>query len=171
MNYGVLKTLDVADGPGIRVTLFVSGCHIHCKGCQNLCSQAFDYGQKFTSEVLQDILSAMSFDYIEGFTLCGGEPFSPENQETCYYILKEIKRSYPNKTIWCYTGYYLEFIPFTKYKDKMLNLIDVLVEGPYIEKLRDITSFNLWRGSTNQNLVDIKKTLNSNKKILWKEYN
>lgn len=169
MYYGNLKKIDVADGPGVRVTLFVSGCPIHCKGCQNECAWDFKYGKEITNEIISEIIDALKPDYITGFTLCGGEPFAKENQLECYNILKYIKKKYPNKTIWCYTGYYLESIPVTNYKNKMLELIDVLVEGPYVEELRDITSFNVWRGSKNQNIIDMKATLQQNTKILINE--
>lgn len=168
MYYGNLKKTDIADGPGIRVTLFVSGCLLHCKGCQNKCCWDFNYGKELNDEVISDIITYLKPDYIRGFTLCGGEPFSQNNQLSCYNILNKIKHIYPEKDIWCYTGYYLETIPYTKYKYDMLKLIDVLVEGPYIEDLRDITSFNIWRGSTNQRIIDIKETLKQNKKIYLK---
>lgn len=168
MHYGNLDKTDIADGPGVRVTLFVSGCPIHCRGCQNECAWDFKYGKEVTKDIINDIIAALKPDYIDGFTLCGGEPFAKENQMLCYTILKTIKTIYPNKSIWCYSGYYLETIPNTEYKNKMLELIDVLVEGPYVEELRDITSFNAWRGSTNQKIIDMKQTLKQNTKIYLK---
>lgn len=166
MNYGALKFFDVADGPGVRVTLFVSGCHIKCKGCQNECAQDFSYGQPFTENTLKSILTALKSDFITGFTLCGGEPFSVENQPVCANILSAIKSTLPDKSIWCYTGYSIGAIPETDYKQKMLENIDVLIDGPYIEKLRDISNANNWRGSTNQRVINLKETLKQDKLIL-----
>lgn len=168
MNYGNIKFFDVADGPGVRVTLFVSGCHIHCKGCQNECAQDFSYGRPFTEDTLKTILTALKSDFITGFTLCGGEAFSVENQAVCAHILSTIKKVYPNKSIWCYTGYSLDAIPETDYKQIMFDNIDVIVDGPYIEKLKDISDLNRWRGSTNQRVIDLKETLKQDKKIYLK---
>lgn len=168
MYFGAIKKTDVADGPGVRVTLFVSGCSIHCPGCHNPAAQDFKYGQEFSDNTLSDILTALQPDYIEGFTLCGGEPFAVENQQCCYNILKKIRETYPGKSIWAYSGYYLETIPHTAFTNEILKLIDVLVEGPFILDLRDITSYNVWRGSTNQRILDIPETLKAGRKIYLK---
>lgn len=168
MNYGAIKFFDVADGPGVRVTLFVSGCHIKCPGCQNACAQDFHYGELFTEDTLNRILTALKSDFISGFTLCGGEPFSVENQAVCAYILSTVKKAYPNKSIWCYTGYSLGAIPETDYKQIMFDNIDVIVDGPYLENRRDISDLNRWRGSTNQRVIDLKETRKQNKKVYVK---
>ena len=105
MNYGEIKYYDIADGPGVRVTLFVSGCRHHCKGCFQPQTWAFDYGQLFTADTLQEILDGLKPDYIQGLTLLGGEPFEPENQAVLVRVLKKVRETYPDKDIWCYTGY------------------------------------------------------------------
>jgi anaerobic ribonucleoside-triphosphate reductase activating protein len=168
MHYGALKTVDIADGPGVRVTLFVSGCHIHCEGCQNAIAQDFSYGGEFTENTLNEILTALEPDYIEGFTLCGGEPFSVENQGTCLSIVKAVKEKFPQKSIWCYSGYYFENLPKTRYTESFLKCIDILVEGPFLLLKRDISDFNRWRGSTNQRIVDVQATLQARRKIFLK---
>ena len=168
MYFGNLKLVDIADGPGVRVTLFVSGCHIHCLGCQNKDAQSFTFGKEFTQDTLTTILKALEPDYISGFTLCGGEPFSVENQEICSHIVKEIKNKYPDKSIWAYSGYYLENIPQTDYTSDLLSNIDVLIEGPFVLSLRDISDLNRWRGSTNQRVLDMPETLKEKKKVYLK---
>ena len=168
MYFGNLKLVDIADGPGVRVTLFVSCCHIHCLGCQNKDAQSFTFGKEFIEDTLTTILKALEPDYISGVTLCGGEPISVENQEMCSHIVKEIKNKYPDKSIWVYSGYYLENIPQTDYTADLLSNIDVLIEGPFILSLRDISDLNRWRGSTNQRVLDIPETLKKKKKVYLK---
>lgn len=169
MYYCGINKLDIANGPGVRVTLFVSGCHIHCKGCHNLKAQDFSYGNIFTIETVKLLLDYLSPNFIEGFTLCGGEPFSVGNQEECAKLLKIIKKEYPDKSIWCFSGYYLEDIPETTFTKTLLENIDVLIEGPFILEKRDITDLNRWRGSTNQRVIDLKETLKTRKKIFLKD--
>ena len=155
MFYNGLKVQDVANGDGIRVSLFVSGCKNHCLGCFNKSTWDFTYGKPFNKEVLDDILEALSFDFIKGFSLLGGEPFEVENQKTCAEILKNIKESYPEKDIWCWSGYLLSDLQqggkrFTKYSKAMLEYIDVLVDGPFVqEKYNQNLRF---RGSENQQI-------------------
>lgn len=153
MNYMNIKTCDIADGEGVRVTLFVSGCPLHCFNCQN--KQAWEYsaGKLFTENTLNFILKSLSPSYIAGFTLCGGEPLCLNNISECKRILKNIKETYPNKSIWCYTGYELSEIPDTS----ILEYIDVLITGRYIDSLRDISHNNEWRGSTNQKIIYLHK--------------
>lgn len=165
MNYGNIKFTDIADGPGVRVTLFVSGCHLKCAGCQNKIAQDFNYGQPFTESVLDTIKLALNKNYIAGFTLCGGEPFSCENQKICAHIVEEIKKTYPTKSIWCYTGYYLDTIPRTSSTQSFLENIDVLIEGPYIAAKRDISDNNRWRGSTNQHVINMSESLKEHKRV------
>ena len=134
MNYGTIKNYDIANGTGVRVSLFVSGCRHHCKGCFNSETWDFNYGNPYTKEVEAEILEALKPAYIQGFSLLGGEPFEPENQKELAGLLQKIKESYPEKNVWCYTGYLydVDLIPggkvYTEYTDKMLACIDTLVE-------------------------------------------
>ena len=165
MYYGNIKKCDIADGIGVRVSLFVSGCRHHCKGCFQPETWAFDYGKEFTSETKQEIIKALEPDYIDGLTLLGGEPFEPENQVTLYPLLREIRQIMPNKTIWCYSGYTFEELlgnahPVTDITRKMLELIDVLVDGEFVQDLKNISL--KFRGSSNQRILDVKKSLETN---------
>ncbi len=160
MNYGTIKKYDIADGLGVRVSLFVSGCRVHCPGCQNHVTWDFDYGQEFTAESEKEILEALSAPQISGFSLLGGEPFEPENQEVLAPLLEKIKKAYPQKDIWCWTGYIYDrdILPpdgkkHTAYTDRMLACIDTLVDGPFIIEERDLT-LN-FRGSRNQRILKI----------------
>lgn len=157
MNYGEIKKYDIADGPGVRVSLFVSGCRHHCKGCFNEETWSFDYGKPYTEEVGQEIIKALDHNYIAGFTLLGGEPFEPENQRVLVELLRKIKRQYPEKNIWSYTGFVYEKdlvkggSAHTEVTDEMLSYIDTLVDGPFVEAQKDITL--QFRGSRNQRLL------------------
>ncbi len=160
MFYGAIKKTDIADGLGVRVSLFVSGCRNHCKGCQNPETWNFNFGQEFTSETQQEIIEALKPSYIAGLTVLGGEPFEQENQKVLTPFLKKIKELYPQKNIWCYTGYVYDkdLLPptgakHTEYTDEMLSYIDTLVDGPYIEEKRDITLD--YRGSSNQRIINL----------------
>lgn len=150
MNYANIKSCDVADGEGVRVTLFVSGCPLHCPKCQNQVAWDYNYGQEFTERTLFTLFDYLDKDYIDGFTLCGGEPLCENNYKTCLLILKNIRGRYgKKKTIWCYTGYELDEI-----KDKeILDYIDVIITGRYVDSLRDLSHNNEWRGSTNQKII------------------
>lgn len=165
MNYCTLKTSDLSDGPGIRITLFVSGCRNFCKGCQNKNTWSFSAGKLYTKETEDFILDYLSKSFCSGLTLCGGEPFEPENQQTLYELTEKVRTLYPNKSIWCYTGYEYSTLPKTTYTDRLLNNIDILITGRFILEEKDISNNNIWRGSRNQRLVDVKKTLSSNKVI------
>ncbi len=159
MNYGNIKKYDVADGPGVRVSLFVSGCRHHCKGCFNPETWNFDFGQPFTNETEDEIIEALRPDYIEGFTVLGGEPFEPENQAVIMPLLKRIKEIFPKKTIWCYSGYLydVDMIPggkiYTEYTEEMLSYIDVLVDGEFVEELKNLML--QFRGSSNQRIIHL----------------
>ncbi len=173
MNYATIKPCDVADGPGVRVSLYVSGCRNRCKNCFNPETWDFNYGKPFTEEVENYIISALSPQYIKGFTLLGGDPFEPENQVTLAPFLEKIRSVYPDKSIWCYTGYDYEKDLLTGKKGdaelvmRMLNSIDVLVDGRFVEELKDL---NLrFRGSSNQRIICVPQSLGQDKVVLWDE--
>jgi anaerobic ribonucleoside-triphosphate reductase activating protein len=167
MFYGDIKKCDVANGVGVRVSLFVSGCRHHCPGCFNQETWDFSYGEKFTAVTEEEILNALAPDYIRGLSLLGGEPFEPENQVVLAPFLAKVKAKYPTKDIWCYSGYLYdtEILP-GKWPDKnltgeMLSYIDVLVDGEFILAKKQL---NLrFRGSTNQRIIDVKKSLATGK--------
>ena len=171
MNYATIKPVDIANGVGVRVSLFVSGCRHHCKNCFNQEAWDFKYGNKFDDAIIKEITNYLAPDYITGLTLLGGEPFEPENQEGLIKLLKAVKQKYPNKTIWCYTGfvYDKELLgksrAVTEYTKQMLSLIDVLVDGRFVEDLKDITL--RFRGSSNQRLIDVQKSLKTGKVELY----
>lgn len=171
MKYATIKEIDVANGPGIRVSLFVSGCTHHCKGCFNPETWNFNYGNDFTPEVEDRILEAMKPAYIKGFSLLGGEPFEPQNQEALLPFLRRVKAAYPDKTIWCYSGYDFEKDMLTgnlgpwEVTHEMLTLIDVLVDGEFVlEKKNPNLRF---RGSENQRVIRVADSLNSDTVVLW----
>lgn len=171
MNYATIKKFDVANGPGVRVSLFVSGCTHHCKGCFNAEAWDFAYGAPFGEEQAEEILEAMSPDYIKGFSLLGGEPFEAENQPALADLLEKIRAKYPDKTVWCYSGYSLtdDLLPGTvgtrENIDRMLACIDVLVDGEFVEALKDL---NLrFRGSSNQRIIRIPETLKKGEIVSW----
>lgn len=164
MYYGTIKQTDIANGPGVRVSLFVSGCRHHCKGCFNAETWNFQYGQPYTNQTETAILQALSPNYIEGFSLLGGEPFEPENQQELVGLLRKIHETYPHKTIWCYTGYLydVDLIPggksYTRFTEEMLEYIDVLVDGEFIEAQKDISL--PFRGSKNQRIIELHAETN-----------
>lgn len=175
MNYHKIEKTSIANGEGIRVVLWVSGCSLYCRGCQN--PQTWDYygGKPFDDNAKQELFEALSKPYIQGITLSGGHPLEDENVETIYLLIKEIKEKFPTKDIWLYTGYTLEqifptivtddFNPSRVYKQEVIEMCDVVVDGRYIEELKDITL--KWRGSGNQRVIDIQKSLKENKVILY----
>lgn len=170
MNYGEIKKCDIADGPGVRVSLFVSGCTHCCEGCFNSQTWDFNFGKPFTEETEEEILKAMSPSYISGFTLLGGEPFEPQNQKTVVELLRKIKKAYPQKSIWCYTGYIFdrdllgESRARCEYTDEILSMIDVLVDGEYIAEKRSLM-LN-FRGSSNQRIILVPQSLREGRTIL-----
>lgn len=161
MNYAVLKKYDVANGPGVRVSLFVSGCRHHCKGCFNSEAWDFDYGNLFGKSAMEEIIEALDKDYIEGFSVLGGEPFEKENKETVFNIIRTVKEHFPNKTIWCYSGSLFEELKETSMD--ILSLIDVLVDGEFVEEKKNLRL--KFRGSENQRLVDVQKSLECGRTI------
>lgn len=169
MNYGEIKNFDIANGEGVRVSLFVSGCTHHCKNCFNPETWNFDFGQPFTEETEELILKELAPDYINGLSLLGGEPFEPSNQAVLLPFLRRVKELFPNKTIWCYSGYLFdkellsESRARCEHTDEMLSLIDVLVDGEFMQELYSITL--QFRGSSNQRIIDVKKSLKSGKVV------
>ncbi len=161
MNYAAIKKYDVANGPGVRVSLFVSGCRHHCKGCFNSEAWDFEYGNPFGKNDMNELLEALDKEYIEGFSVLGGEPFEPENRETVLNILRTVREHFPNKTIWCYSGFLFEELK--KSAGPLLELVDVLVDGRFIEEKKNLRL--KFRGSENQRLIDVRKSLNEKKII------
>ncbi len=173
MNYCNIKKWDIADGVGVRVTLFVSGCTHHCKGCFQPETWDFDYGKPFTKEVEDELLEALDHDYIDGLTLLGGEPFEPDNQRALVPFLRRFKEKFPEKDIWAYSGYTLdeELLKDSRARcevtDEMLSYINVLVDGEFVQEKRNISL--QFRGSENQRLIDVPKTLETKEIVLWGE--
>lgn len=171
MNYATIKPFDVANGPGVRVSLFVSGCTHRCKGCFNEEAWDFNYGEEFTEKQEKEILEAMKPAYIKGFSLLGGEPFEPRNQAVLAPFLEKIKKEYPDKDIWCYSGYDFEKDLLTgrlcdfSITDRMLSQIDILVDGKFVEELKNLKL--RFKGSENQRIIDVKKSREENRVILW----
>lgn len=171
MNYGEIKKCDIANGEGVRVSLFVSGCTHHCKGCFNRDTWDFSYGKEYTAETQEEILKALAPDYINGLSLLGGEPFEPQNQQVLVDLLREVRKQYPLKNIWCYTGYLFDRELLTQsrarceYTDEMLSMIDVLVDGEFVEELKDIRL--LFRGSSNQRVINVTESLETGEVVLW----
>lgn len=171
MKYGEIKNNDIANGEGVRVSLFVSGCTHHCKGCFNPMTWDFDYGEEFTDETILNIIEMLSPSYIKGLTLLGGEPMEPDNQRALLPLLKQVKEKYPTKTIWCYSGYLLdeELLKDSRARcevtDEVLSYIDVLVDGEFVLEKKNIML--QFRGSENQRLIDVKKTLAGGEIVLY----
>lgn len=171
MNYATIKKHDIANGTGIRVSLFVSGCTHHCKGCFNPETWDFNYGSEYTEATENEILQALAPSYIKGLTLLGGEPFEPQNQPTLLKLCKKVKEQYPNKTIWCYTGYNYEMdilagkLGDHEITDALIHLIDVLVDGPFVEAKKDLRL--RFKGSSNQRIIDVPKSLKHDEIVLW----
>ncbi|MBO5567775.1 MAG: anaerobic ribonucleoside-triphosphate reductase activating protein [Clostridia bacterium] len=170
MHYGTIKNFDVADGPGCRVSLFVSGCRNHCPGCFNRETWDFCFGQEYTEETEQMILQALAPDHIQGLSLLGGDPFEPENQRELVRLLHRVRTAFPKKDIWAYTGYTLEKLqgaeghPRCEVTDEMLSMIDILVDGPFVEARKNISL--RFRGSENQRIIDLPNTLKSGEIVI-----
>lgn len=171
MNYSAIKNYDIANGLGVRVTLFVSGCTHHCEGCFNEETWSFSSGKPFTKETEDDIIKLLSPDYIKGLTLLGGEPMEKVNQAALYPFVKRVKEAYPDKNIWCYSGYTLDEITkgraHTDVTDALLGFIDVLVDGEFKKELYSVAL--KFRGSSNQRVIDLKETLKQGKTVLLLE--
>lgn len=174
MHYADIKKYDIANGPGVRVSLFVSGCTLHCKGCFNANAWDFKYGKEFTEETIDEILEALNKEYISGITVLGGDPFEPSNQEGVLPLIRRIKKELPNKSIWFFSGYYFDkeilgkMCKESEITKELISYIDVMVDGRFeIDKL-DITL--RFRGSSNQRIINVKESLKQDKVILCEEY-
>lgn len=171
MNYGTIKPTDIANGEGVRVSLFVSGCTHHCPGCFNYVTWDFNYGKPFTKETEDEILNLLSRNYIDGLSLLGGEPMEPCNQRCLVNLVDRFKEKYPNKTLWVYTGYTYDedLIPggkaYCEVTDKILDQCDVMVDGEFVESLKDISL--KFRGSSNQRILNIRETRKRNAIVFW----
>ena len=171
MYYSEVKECDIANGPGVRVTLFVSGCTHHCKGCFNEMTWDFQYGREFTEEDIDKLIKLLEPSYVAGLTLLGGEPMEYRNQQGLLPLLRKVKEAYPDKTIWCYTGYLYEkdilenFCGKWEETREMLSYLDVIVDGEFVEELKDISL--RFRGSSNQRIIDVKKSRETGKVVLW----
>lgn len=171
MNYCNIKFHDIANGEGVRTTLFVSGCTNRCKGCFQPETWDFHYGEPFTAEVEEQIIESLRPYYIDGLTLLGGEPFEPSNQVALLPFLRRVRESCPDKTIWAFTGfvYDKDLVPGGRKHnfctDEILSLIDILVDGPYMEEQRNIAL--QFRGSDNQRVIDMQKTLAEGRVVIW----
>lgn len=170
MNYATIKYCDIANGEGVRTSLFVSGCRRHCPNCFNAVAWDFHYGQPFTREVRNQILESLAPEYINGLSLLGGEPLEPENQAPLLSLARQFKARFPEKTLWCYTGFSFEadLLTFSvgdsEILRELLSYMDVLVDGRFMEEKKDLSL--IFRGSSNQNIIDVPKSLEAGRMIL-----
>jgi len=172
VNIANIKKTDIADGTGVRVSVFVSGCTHHCKNCFNPETWNFDYGTPYTEQTEQEIIDALKRPYIRGLTLLGGEPFEPDNQRVLVALLRRIRSELPEKDIWCYSGYTFEELTGEsrarcEVTDEMLSMLNVLVDGEYVDELRNIRL--RFRGSENQRILDIIQSLRDHKAVVWQQ--
>ncbi len=171
MNYATIKSYDVANGPGVRVSLFVSGCTHHCKDCFNAEAWDFQYGEPFTPAVEDQIIAYLEPWYIRGFSLLGGEPFEPQNQEALLPLMRRIRKTYPEKTVWCYTGYDYEKdllagrLGVWEVTQELLSYIDILVDGEFHAEEKDLTL--RFKGSRNQRIIDVRASAIADSVVLW----
>ena len=174
MNYATIKNCDIANGPGVRVSLFVSGCTHRCPGCFNEVAWDFDYGEPFTQETIDAILKMLEPAHIKGLTLLGGEPFEPRNQEPIVALLRQIKDKYPDKSVWAFSGYLFDRDILSgrlgqwEITREYLSYLDVLVDGPFVLEKKDL---NLrFRGSANQRIIDVPASLAAGEVVLWQDW-
>ena len=174
MNYATIKDCDIANGPGIRVSLFVSGCRHRCKGCFNEVAWDFGYGEPFIQDTIDRILKLLAPDHIKGITLLGGEPFEPENQPVIVDLLRQIKKKYPHKSVWAFSGYLFDkdilagkLGPWEVTRE-YIGYLDVLVDGPFVMEKKDLTL--RFRGSSNQRIIDVPASLAEGKVVLWEDW-
>lgn len=174
MNYAEIKNCDIANGPGVRVSLFVSGCTHHCKGCFNEVAWDFGYGKPFTQETINEILTMLKPSYIRGLTLLGGEPFEPQNQKGIVELLRQIKGAMPDKSIWAFSGYLFDRDILSgrlgdwTVTQEYLSYLDVLVDGPFVEEKKNLSL--RFRGSENQRLIDVPASLAAGQVVLWQDW-
>lgn len=174
MYYAAIKSRDIANGPGVRVSLFVSGCTHHCKNCFNQEAWDFQYGQPFTQQTIDQILDLLRPGFIRGLTLLGGEPFDPRNQGAVVELLRQVKTQLPEKTVWAFTGYLLDRdilsgkLGDPAVTEEYLSYLDVLVDGPFIEERKNLSL--RFRGSDNQRLIDIPQTLKQKQIVPWQDW-
>lgn len=174
MNYATIKNCDIANGPGVRVSLFVSGCTHRCKGCFNEIAWDFDYGTPFTQETMNAIVDMLAPDYVKGLTLLGGEPFEPQNQQAIVELLRQVKAAHPNKSVWAFSGYLFDrdilaqkLGPWEITRE-YLSYLDVLVDGPFVMEKKDLSL--RFRGSSNQRLIDVPASLVTGEIVLWEDW-
>lgn len=171
MNYGEIKKCDIANGEGVRTSLFVSGCTHHCKGCFNPATWDFSFGRPYTAETEQEIIDSLKPDYVDGLSLLGGEPFEPANQRELVKLLRRVRAELPKKNVWCYTGYLFDAELLSKsrarceYTDEMLSMIDILVDGEFVEEKKNISL--AFKGSENQRIIDVQKSLAAGEVVLY----
>ena len=174
MNYAEIKNCDIANGPGVRISLFVSGCTHHCPGCFNQVAWDFDYGQPFTQQTIMKILEMLKPGYIKGLTLLGGEPFELENQPAVVELLRQIKAKYPEKSIWAFSGYLFDrdilsgHLGDWEITKEYLSYLDVLVDGPFVEAKKNLSL--RFRGSENQRIIDVPASLAAGEIVLWQDW-
>lgn len=174
MNYATIKPVDIANGPGVRVSLFVSGCTHHCKDCFNEEAWDFNFGNAFTEETQETIIGYLDHDYIEGLTLLGGEPMEPQNQECLLPFIRKVKSRLPEKTIWCFTGYDFEkdvlarMMAGSEVSRELVSYFDVMVDGKFIAEKKNLSL--KFRGSENQRILDVKRSVEAGKAVWCEEY-
>ena len=168
MYYGNIKKFDIADGEGVRVSLFVSGCRVCCPGCFQKETWNFCFGKPFTKETEEEILKALEPEFISGLTVLGGEPFEPENQYAVLELVRQVRARYPHKDVWCYSGYLFEQLRDGKvgeHSQALLEQLDVLVDGPFMIEQKELSL--RFRGSANQRLIDVPESLRRGEVVLW----
>ena len=174
MNYATIKERDIANGPGVRVSLFVSGCTHRCKGCFNEVAWDFGYGEPFTQDTIDRILELLAPGFVRGLTLLGGEPFEPQNQGALVELLRQVKERYPEKSVWAFSGYLFDrdILPCRlgdpAVTRELIGYLDVLVDGPFVESRKDLSL--RFRGSDNQRLIDVRASLEAGEVVLWKDW-
>ena len=174
MNYATIKNCDIANGPGVRVSLFVSGCTHRCKGCFNEVAWDFEYGEPFTQDTIDSILKMLEPPYVQGITLLGGEPFEPQNQGAIVDLLRQIKAKMPEKSVWAFSGYLFDKdimagkLGPKEITQELVGYLDVLVDGPFILEKKDLTL--RFRGSSNQRLIDVPASMKSGEIVLWTDW-
>ena len=174
MNYATIKNNDIANGPGVRVSLFVSGCTHRCPGCFNEVAWDFAYGEPFTQQTIDDLIKMLSANHIKGLTLLGGEPFEPQNQPEVLNLLRQVKATLPEKSIWAYSGYIFEKdilagrLGPKEITEELISYVDVLVDGPFVQSKKNLSL--RFRGSENQRLIDVKASLQAGETVLWQDW-